>query len=98
MADILKEQGFQQSGACTDEGCLVEMGQLLGVEQMVSGSLGKLGRIWVVNMRVIDVQTGKIIMVVSEEYTGGLEELVGNIRNIALMLVGIKIPFFGQIV
>jgi len=90
MDEILKEQGFQKSGACTDEGCLVEMGQLLGVEQIISGSLGKLGKIWIINLRVIDVQTGKIAVVVSREYAGGIEDLVGNLNDIALVLVGLK--------
>jgi curli biogenesis system outer membrane secretion channel CsgG len=39
MQEILKEQGFQQSGACNDEACLVQMGQMLGVQKLVSGSL-----------------------------------------------------------
>ena len=37
---IMMEQGFQQSGCTTDE-CAAEVGQLLGVQFMISGSIGK---------------------------------------------------------
>jgi len=32
MDEVLKEQGFQQSGACTEQSCIVAMGQMLGVQ------------------------------------------------------------------
>ena len=40
---IMEEQGFQQSG-CTSDECAAEVGQLLGVQFMVSGSIGKWGK------------------------------------------------------
>lgn len=90
MNDILKEQGFQQSGACTDEACLVEMGQLLGVQGLVSGSIGKLGSMFMLNLRVIDVTSGAITQVVSEDVKGNIEDLVGRLGNIAERLISGK--------
>jgi len=43
MDAVLKEQGFQQSGVCDNSECVVEMGQLLGVQQMLVGSVGRVG-------------------------------------------------------
>jgi TolB-like protein len=87
MQEILKEQGFQQSGAtCTDEDCLVKMGQMLGVHYLVAGSLGKLGSLYMVNMRTIDVQTGKIVRAVSVDVKGDIEDLVEYLPRIALQL------------
>jgi TolB-like protein len=87
MQDILKEQGFQQSGTCTDEACLVEMGQLLGVKALVSGSIGKLGSMYLINLRLINVQTAQITHVVSQDIKGGIEEVAGALRDIARQLV-----------
>jgi hypothetical protein len=87
MQEILKEQGFQQSGACTDEACLVEMGQMLGVKHLVVGSLGKLGSMFMVNVRAIDVQTSKVINVVSVDVKGEIEDLVNKLPYIASQLV-----------
>jgi TolB-like protein len=92
MQEILKEQGFQQSGACTNEACMVEMGQLLGVEQLVTGSLGKVGSMFLVNLRVIDVKTAKIIKVVSVDIKGDIEEVVSALPGIASQLVGPALP------
>lgn len=41
MDEILKEQGFQQTG-CTSKECAVEIGQLIGVRLVLIGSVGKL--------------------------------------------------------
>jgi TolB-like protein len=87
MQDVLKEQGFQQSGACTDEACMVEMGQLLGVEMLISGSIGKLGTLYMVNVRMIDVGTAQIVKVVSEDIKGGIEGVVTRLKTIAVQLV-----------
>ena len=92
MDDILKEQGFQQSGACTDEACLVEMGQLLGVQGLISGSIGKLGAMFMINIREIDVGTGAVLRVVSEDVRGEIEDLAGRLRTIAKRLVGDVAP------
>lgn len=90
MESILTEQGFQRSGTCADEACLVEMGQLLGVRYMVTGSLGKLGSLLLMNFRVIDVQQGTIVAVVGKEIKGGLEGVVDELPSIALELTGAK--------
>ena len=55
MGEVLKEQGFQQS-CCTSNECVVEVGQLLGVQQMISGSIGKVGDIFTVSVRIIDIK------------------------------------------
>lgn len=61
MDDILQEQGFQQSGACDNSNCEVQMGQLLGVDRLVSGSLGKIGSVYTLNVKLLDVASGRIL-------------------------------------
>jgi TolB-like protein len=90
MNEILSEQGFQQSGACTDEECLVKMGQMLGVEYLVSGSIGRLGSLLMCNFRVISVVSGKVTQVVSRDISGGIEGVVNELKSVAFELVGEK--------
>ncbi len=90
IKEVLAEQGFQQSGACTDEECLVEMGQLLGVQVIATGSIGKLGNMIIINMRSVDVATGKILNVVSKDILGSLSDVIRYLPNIARSLVGLK--------
>ncbi|OGS35918.1 MAG: hypothetical protein A2293_11145 [Elusimicrobia bacterium RIFOXYB2_FULL_49_7] len=76
MDVILKEQGFQQSGACTNEACAVEMGQLLGVDAMVIGSVGRVGKTYSLTVRLLDLQTGKILHSASQYYKGEIDGLL----------------------
>jgi TolB-like protein len=61
MESILKEQGFAQSGACDGSECAIEMGKLLSVDQMVLGSIAKVGDIYTMTARLVNVQTGEIL-------------------------------------
>ncbi len=75
METILKEQGFQQSGSCSEQSCVVEIGQVLGVKKMISGSVGKIGRMYTVAIRTIDVATGKIEFSAEENCRCPIEEV-----------------------
>ena len=75
MEGILIEQGFQQSG-CTSDECLVEAGQLLGVQKMLAGSVGKFGTVYTIDLRIIDVETGKIESSATYDYRGEMENLL----------------------
>jgi TolB-like protein len=78
MQDVLKEQGFQQSGACNTDACAVEIGQMIGVQKIIAGSLGKVGKTYTVNLRMIDVKTGRMERSVTEDYTGEIDRLLTN--------------------
>ena len=87
MDEILKEQGFQQTG-CTSNECVVEVGQLLGVRQMISGSIGKVGDIFTVSVRIIDIQTGKILNMTDYDNRGDISEmLTRGMKEVVLKLV-----------
>jgi len=86
MEEILKEQGFQQSGCVTDE-CVVEVGQLLGAQQMVGGSIGHISNVYTITARVIDVQSGEIINVTTYDHEGDIGSLLKTgMRRVALDL------------
>ncbi|MGV3526880.1 MAG: CsgG/HfaB family protein [Candidatus Sericytochromatia bacterium] len=66
MQAILREQGFQQSAvACAEKDCAVELGRLLGVRYLISGSASRLDNLYVLNARLLDVEKG---VIVREEY------------------------------
>jgi TolB-like protein len=86
MQAILKEQGFQQSG-CTSDACAVEVGQLLGVRNMVIGSVGMAGSYTVLSARVIDVGTGTVVVNESVKTKGGIDEVLeSGIRDVTAKL------------
>lgn len=57
MDEILKEQGFQQSG-CTDMACAVKIGKMLSAKKMLVGTVMKLGKRIIINGRLVDVEKG----------------------------------------
>ena len=75
MDEILKEQGFQQSG-CTSEMCAVEAGQLLGVQKMLTGSVGKFGKLFTIELQIIDIGTSKIEQSSTYYFEGEMEKLL----------------------
>jgi TolB-like protein len=87
MSEILDEQGFQMSG-CTSTECAVEAGKVLGVEQMVSGTIGRIGKMYTIDIILIDVTTSKIIKSLTRDYTGEIEGLVAQMKSIADELAG----------
>ena len=91
MEQILKEQNFQISG-CTSQECIIEAGKLMGVRKMFTGSIGKVGTTYIVNLRIINVESGKIEKAETEECAKCEQEvLLVSIRNIAYKIVGIGI-------
>jgi hypothetical protein len=79
--EILKEQGFQMTGACDQTSCLVEVGQLLGAQKMVGGTIGKLGSVYAVELRMIDIKTGKIDLTFSKNYSGDVSALLDAMKQ-----------------
>jgi hypothetical protein len=79
MDDILKEQGFQNSGACDETSCVIEMGKILAVSHMVMGNIGMVGETYSVSVRLVAVGTGKIIASYTENHKGSRDGLLTRI-------------------
>ena len=86
MEQILGEQDFQLTG-CTSNECAVEMGQLLGVTKMVAGSIGKVGSTFSIDIRTVDVQSGRITHSLWRDYRGEIDGLLGIMPEVAGELV-----------
>jgi len=87
MEQILVEQGFQQSGCTTNE-CMVEVGKLIGVEKIIGGSVSKIGNIFSISSRIVNVETGEIENTSVYDHTGNIGQLLTEgMRIIAIGLV-----------
>jgi TolB-like protein len=76
---ILEEQGFQQSEACSQVECIVQVGKILKVEKMFAGVIGRVGTRYTVNIQVIDVTTAQILSSKPRQHDGAIEDLAGDI-------------------
>ena len=86
MDEILMEQGFQQSGCTTNE-CAVEMGKLINVENIISGSINKVGNTFSSSIKMINIQEGNIVKIISFDYSGPIDEMLKRgMKKIAIEL------------
>ena len=86
MENILEEQDFQQTG-CTSNDCLVEVGKILGAQQMVGGSVSKVGDTFTVSARLVDVASGQLLAVSDFDLRGELDDLLTRgMGQVAAML------------
>lgn len=74
METILKEQQFSLS-ECAGSECSVEVGRLLSAQRIVTGSLSRLGKSFLVTVQITNVETGEIMRIGSEQCTCGVEDL-----------------------
>ena len=79
MAEVLKEQGFQNSGSCDQSECAVQMGKLLGIEEIVVGSLGRFGNTYTVSLRGVDVATGEVVASVRKLQKGEMDAILTDL-------------------
>ncbi|MGL1903904.1 MAG: PDZ domain-containing protein [Fibrobacterales bacterium] len=78
MNKILGEQGFQSSGACNSTDCQIELGQLLGVDQICTGSIGKVGNTFILTAKLIDIQTSTITKSGNATTKGYIDDLISE--------------------
>jgi len=93
VAKVLNEQGFQQSGI-TDSSKAVKLGKILNTKNIVVGTVSKLGKSFLVNVKIVNVATGNIIFAV-KSIAKREEKLVDACEKISVKLVykitGIKL-------
>ncbi len=91
MYKILEEQNFQRSD-CVDQTCAVEAGQLIAVKKIVTGTVAKVGGIYTLNVKVLDVETGRIDQNVSEDCDCPIEKVLTETMNrLAYQMAGLEV-------
>ena len=69
-----------------------EIGALLGVQKMITGSFGKIGNSYTIEARMFTVESGKTEKTVSKTYKGEVDGLLTEIQIVAWELVGLQPP------
>ena len=83
---ILDEQKTQLSGCVADE-CAVEIGELVGAQYVIAGSVTKTFGLYGIAVRLIDVESGEIITHILESDESDVQKFVSQrVRNAALRM------------
>ena len=91
IESIMAEQGLAQSGCVSDE-CAAEVGQLLGVQFMINGSIGKIGDKYTIDVKMFSVETGATERTVNATHEGDIAGLLTEMQILAWEIVGLQAP------
>lgn len=64
---LLEEIKFSLSGLADEEG-MVKAGKLLSAQYILTGSIGRFGERYILNLKILEVETGNTVKSVSERY------------------------------
>jgi hypothetical protein len=92
LIQIMEEQGLQDS-SCTSQECAAKIGNILGVQKMVTASFGKIEDTYTIEARLFTVESGETEKIVSKTYKGEGDSLQTQIQIIGWELVGLEPPF-----
>ncbi len=79
---VMEEVGFQQTG-CTTTQCAVQIGKMLNARKIVTGSVGKVGKTFAVNIEIIDVESSQIEQSFSKDHQGKIDGLLQVLQRLA---------------
>jgi len=87
MEAVLNEQALQQTG-CTSQECAVDVGKILGIRKIVTGSVTKISDgLWQVSVQLTDVETAETVKAETFNHKGNFEDLLFNgMANVAKLL------------
>ncbi|MBS2030498.1 MAG: hypothetical protein JST54_21530 [Deltaproteobacteria bacterium] len=77
----------RQMLGCTESSCLAELGGALGVAQVITGSVARLGASWLIHLQVIDANKAVVLRQSDRRKKGGniddvLDELPGMVGEL----------------
>jgi formylglycine-generating enzyme len=80
MDRILREQAFQMSGTVQKDR-MVEAGQMLGVGKIVIGSIGIVGRTYMISLSLVNIESGETERVEEDTCKCELDELIESVKR-----------------
>ena len=91
MSRIFNDKGFEQTG-CDSIDCAVIAGYMLGVEQMITGSIWKLDTTYTIDAHIISVEYGKTLRSKRITYEGEMDGLIEQMKLLPWNLIGMEPP------
>ncbi len=90
MVERMGEKDFAATTECNQLACLVLYGKSLAVDKIVGGSMVSLGESWLIEMRMVDVNTGREEKTFAKRHKGGMDDLLDLVVEGADDLLAIR--------
>lgn len=88
MQAMLEHIADKQLLECDDTKCLAQVGGALGVEQLLAGNIGKVGSVYLINFKLIDINDAKVLNRFSQEFRGDEAGLIIYVKHAVNILFG----------
>ena len=88
---IMQEQKFQLAGVTNNE-IATKIGNLLGVQFMINGVIGKIGNKYTIDCKMFSVETGETVKTSNATYEGNISDLLLEMQIMAWDIVNLEIP------
>lgn len=75
---------------CTDTSCQLQVGKLLSASHIIVGSLGSVGNMFIMNIRLIEVGTGEALNTASKMYSD-INALLKDSRSFTFAFLGVEL-------
>jgi len=89
----LEEEKIKLTG-CADDACLAEIGGALGVDLLAVASAGRVGKLSVLTLKLVDVKRARVLARVVEEVEAEEEQLLSAVRRAVSSVIATR----GQII
>ena len=82
----------QLSGGCDEASCVAQLGGALGAEFLLTGSLGLIGKTYVLNLKLIDIETASAKANAKPIMASSLDEIVRRVDEATADVLGTAVP------
>lgn len=85
---LLSDEMLKVARACDQEGCSADVGRALNADMLMTGSLGMVGRRFVVTLSAVDVKTATVVGTANAQ-ADTFTEVALQARKLALQVMGL---------
>lgn len=79
METLLADQGFDINDPCRNNYCALTLGQLLSVDDVVLGNIGRIDKTYSIDIKIINISSGSVLKDISSRHTVKQTELFKKI-------------------
>lgn len=79
METLLADQGFDLNDPCRNNYCALTLGQLLSVDNVILGNIGKIDKTYAIDVKIIDISSGSVLKDISTRHTAKPDALFKKI-------------------
>lgn len=87
---LVAEQEKMMLGCSDDTSCLAEIGGAIGADHMITGSLGRVGSFFWLNIKLIDTGKADVVKHVSRKVSGSEDAVVDAVIELSNTVLGFE--------